>query len=217
MNPKAAKYGTPVDLGDALRQRKIAEPFILVVGCWRQEGDEKGFVNLIAPGIEPATWKNPCGPVTLADLERLEAVIKDQSLSPAEARAAAQKIKNAPPFTQSIIVVNPKIDSKIPRRLQCSLRFDDVCKHRAPTPTVRPRIGLCGGAGSFRKPSPRSRARLPDSAPKTPSACSNPPTEIPHAKVAEVAKFPFSPPPVSFPLRPPRPWREARRIHLLRH
>ena len=132
VNPKAAKYGTPVDLGDALRQRKIAEPFILVVGFWRQDGDEKRFVNLIAPRIEPATWEKLWGPVTLADLERLDAVIKDKSLSPAEARAAAQKIKNAPPFTQSIIVVNPKIDSKTQRRLQCSLRFGDIFKHLAP-------------------------------------------------------------------------------------
>lgn len=132
VNPKAAKYGTPVDLGDALRQRKISEPFILVVGFWRQEGDEKRFVNLIAPRIEPATWEKLWGPVTLADLERLDAVIKDKTLTPAEARAAAQKIKNAPPFTQSIIVVNPKIDSKTQRRLQCSLRFDDVFKHLAP-------------------------------------------------------------------------------------
>lgn len=132
VNPKAVKYGTPVDLGDALRQRKIAEPFILVVGFWRQDGDEKHFVNLIAPRIEPAVWEKLWGPVTLADLERLDAVIKDKSLSPAAARAAAQKIKNAPPFTQSIIVVNPKIDSKTQRRLQCSLRFADVFKYLAP-------------------------------------------------------------------------------------
>ncbi|HYD83415.1 MAG TPA: hypothetical protein VEA63_05170, partial [Opitutus sp.] len=32
VNPKAAKYGTPVDLGDALRQFDIAEPFILAIG-----------------------------------------------------------------------------------------------------------------------------------------------------------------------------------------
>jgi hypothetical protein len=31
-----------------------------------------------------------------------------------------------------VIVVNPKIDSKTQRRLQCSLRFDDVFKHLAP-------------------------------------------------------------------------------------
>jgi len=57
VNPKAAKYGTPVDLGDALRQIFIGEPFILVIGFWRQEGDTKRFVNIVAPRIEPATWK----------------------------------------------------------------------------------------------------------------------------------------------------------------
>lgn len=132
VNPKAAKYGTPVDLGDALRQFRIAEPFILVIGFWRQEGDEKRFVHIVAPRIEPASWKKLWGPVTLADLEKLDAVIKDKSLTPEQARAAALKIKNAPPFTHSVIVVNPKIDSKTQRRLQCSLRFEDVFKFLAP-------------------------------------------------------------------------------------
>lgn len=132
VNPKAAKYGTPVDLGDALRQRAIDEPFLLVVGFWRQEGDTKRFVNIVAPRVDPAVWRRLWGPVTLADLRRLDAVIKDRSLSPAEARAAAQKMKNSPPFSQSVIVLNPKIDSKNQRRLQCSLRFDDVFKHLVP-------------------------------------------------------------------------------------
>jgi hypothetical protein len=138
VNPKAAKYGTPVDLGDALRQRRIDEPFVLVIGFWRQDGDEKRFVNLVAPRIDPATWAKLWGPVTLADLQRLDAVIKDKSLTPGQARAAALKIKNAPPFTQSIIVVNPKIDSKTQRRLQCSLRFDDVFRHLAPDADPKP-------------------------------------------------------------------------------
>ena len=132
VNPKAIKYGAPVDLGDALRQFAIDEPFILVVGFWRQEGEEKRFVNIVAPRIEPAAWKNLWGPVTRADLERLDAVIKDKSLTPEQARAAALKIKNAPPFTQAVIEVNPKIDSKTQRRLQCSLRFADVFKSLAP-------------------------------------------------------------------------------------
>ena len=146
VNPKAAKYGTPVDLGDALRQFKIDEPFILVVGFWQQAGDEKRFVNLIAPRIDPALWKKLWGPVTLADLQRLDAVIKDKSLTPAQARAAALKIKNAPPFTQSVIVVNPKIDSITQRRLQCSLRFADVFKHLAPdaTSAAQDRVSLWG-------------------------------------------------------------------------
>jgi hypothetical protein len=138
VNPKATKYGTPVDLGDALRQFKIDEPFILVVGFWRQDGGEKRFVNIVAPRIEPALWQKLWAPVTLADLERLDAVIKDKSLTPEQARAAALKIKSVPPFTQSIIVVNPKIDSKTQRRLQCSLRFEDVFKHLAPGIAARP-------------------------------------------------------------------------------
>lgn len=132
VNPKAAKYGTAVDLGDALRQFRIDEPFLLVVGFWQQDGDEKRFVNIVAPRIEPALWRRLWGPVTLADLERLDAVVKDRSLTPAQARAAAQAIKDAPPFTQAVIVVNPKIDSKTQRRLQCSLRFADVFRHLAP-------------------------------------------------------------------------------------
>lgn len=132
VNPKAAKYGGPVDLGDALRQFQIAEPFILVVGFWEQIGEEKRFVNIVAPRIDPARWRKLWGPVTLADLQRLDAVIKDKRLAPEEARRAAQKMKNAPPFTQSTILLNPKIDSKTQRRLQCSLRFDDLFTHLVP-------------------------------------------------------------------------------------
>ena len=133
VNPKAAKYGTPVDLGDALRQFNIEESFILVIGFWQQIGEEKRFVNIVAPRIDPVQWRKLWGPITLADLERLDAVIKDRSLTPEQARALARKIKSAPPFTQSVIVVNPKIDSKTQRRLQCSVRFDDVFKHLAPS------------------------------------------------------------------------------------
>jgi hypothetical protein len=138
VNPKAVKYGTPVDLGDALRQFDIDEPFILALGFWQQQGDEKIFVNLVAPRIEPAAWKKLWGPVTRADLEKLDAVIKDKSLTPEVARAAAKKIKSAPPFTSSVIEVNPKIDSHTQRRLQCSLRFDDVFKFLAPDADPQP-------------------------------------------------------------------------------
>lgn len=138
VNPKAVKWGTPLDLGDALRQFKIDEPFLLVVGYWQQAGDEKQFVHILAPRIEPPLWRRLWHPITRADLERLDAVIKDRSLTPEQARAAAQKIKNAPPFTQAVIQVNPKIDSRTQRRLQCSLRFDEVFKELAPDAVKAP-------------------------------------------------------------------------------
>jgi hypothetical protein len=132
VNPKATKYGTPVDLGDALRQFDIDEPFLLVIGYWRQEGDTKRFVKIIAPTVTPGQWRKLWSPVTRADLEKLDALIKDRSLDYREARERARAMKKSAPFNQSVIVLNPKIDSKIQRRLQCSLRFEDVFKHLAP-------------------------------------------------------------------------------------
>lgn len=132
-NPKAAKYGTPVGLGDALRQFDIAEPFILILGYWEQpDPNEKRFVKLLAPRIEPAAWRALWGPVTREDLEQLDTLIKRRDIDYREVRKLAQKMKASPPFNQAVFVLNPKIDSQGQRRLQCSLRFEDVFKYLAP-------------------------------------------------------------------------------------
>lgn len=132
VNPKAIKYRTPVDLGDALRQFDINEPFILVIGYWVQEGKEKRIVNIIAPVVTPETLRRLWGDVTRADLERLDDLIKDRSLDYREVRQQAQALKKQPPYNTSIITLNPKIDSKGQRRLQCSLSFTKVFKYLAP-------------------------------------------------------------------------------------
>jgi hypothetical protein len=131
-NPKAAKYGTPVDLGDALRQFDIAEPFLLIVGFWKQDGEVKRFVNVQAVRVEPEQWRRLWGPISRADLERLDALIKDTSRDAIEVRKAAQAMKRKAPFTEAVIQVNPKIDAR-QRRLQCSLRFDDFFRQLAPS------------------------------------------------------------------------------------
>ena len=33
---KTAKWGSPIGLGDAIRQRKINESFVMIAGFWRQ-------------------------------------------------------------------------------------------------------------------------------------------------------------------------------------
>lgn len=131
VNPKAAKWGTPVDLGDALRQFDIQEPFLLIVGFWQQEGAVKRFVNVQAVRVEPEQWRRLWGSVTRADLERLDTLIKDPSRDVLAVRREAQVAKRRPPFAGAVIQVNPKIDAK-QRRLQCSLRFGDFFGHLAP-------------------------------------------------------------------------------------
>lgn len=137
VNPKFTKHRTPVDLGDALRQFDIDEPFLLVIGYWKQEGDRKRIVNVAALRVEPAKWRSLWGEITRADLERLDAAIKDRSIGHAEARRRAQAIKSRPPFATAAITVNPKIDSRTQRRLQCSLSFDKLFIHLAPDASRR--------------------------------------------------------------------------------
>ena len=135
VNPKAAKYGTPVDFGDAVRQFEIVtkqERFLLIVGFWKQiTPEQKRWVNVQAVEVTPEQWSKLWGTVKLEDLRRLSSVVKDPSLSLAEARKQAKAMKSQPPFTEAILQVNPKIDAR-QRRLQCSLRFADFFKFLAP-------------------------------------------------------------------------------------
>lgn len=132
VNPKTAKYGMPVDLGDALRQYEISEPFTLVVGFWQQDGGVKRIVNIAAPVITPELWRKLWGPVTYADLLRLDGLVKNPGRSVEEIRRLALQMKNAPPFSAAVIQVNPKIDEHGQRRLQCSISFADFFQHLAP-------------------------------------------------------------------------------------
>jgi hypothetical protein len=158
-NMKAIKYGAPVDMGDALRQFHVDEPFILIIAFWRQEGEKKRIVNIVAPTVTPEVYRKLWEPIALEDLKRLDAVVKDRKLDYREARAAAQKIKSAPPFTRAPITVNPKIDEKSQRRLQCSLSFKNLFKHLAPQadpkPQEKPQLFGVSAPGPFLS-SPRS-------------------------------------------------------------
>ena len=138
VNPKAAKHGTSLGMGDALRQFDIDEPFLLIAGFWKQATKtEKTWTSVQTVRVEPNAWKQLWSPITRADLEMLDAVIKDKTLSLEQARIRAQEIKSKPPFTLAVMQVNPKIDSS-QRRLQCSLRFTDFFKHLAAGATSDP-------------------------------------------------------------------------------
>ena len=129
---KFTKYGTSVDLGDALRQFSIDEKFMIIIGYWKQEGDRKRVVNIVAPILTAEQWHKMFEPIAKEDLQKLDSTVKNRDLTPREAALEASKIKRAEPFTKAPMTMNPKIDSKGQRRLQCSLRFDYVFKYLAP-------------------------------------------------------------------------------------
>jgi len=132
VNPKAIKYRTSVDLGDAIRQFEIESPFLLVAGYWELVDGRKEIVNITAIRVQPEDWRKLWGTITRRDLEHLDEIIKDRSLSPEEARRQAHALNAEPPFSEGIIRLNPKIDTKGQRRLQCSLSFFDIFEILAP-------------------------------------------------------------------------------------
>ena len=118
---KTCKNRSPIGFGDAIRQFSVNEDFLLIVGFWEQSGANKNFVAVEATKIKAQNWKNLFQPLTEKDLKLLDSVIKNKGTHYSEVRKLAKEIKTSFPPTKMIL--NPKIDSKSQRRLQCSLPF----------------------------------------------------------------------------------------------
>lgn len=119
---KTCKNACPIGFGDALRQFKIDEDFLLIVGFWEQSGANKNFVAVEAVKVTAESWQNLFLPLTEAELKLLDSTIKNKETHYAEVRKVAKEIKQS--FAPTRIILNPKIDSKTQRRLQCSLPFN---------------------------------------------------------------------------------------------
>ncbi len=119
---KSVKYGTPVYFGDALRQYDISENFLLIVGFWKQQDPEhKRFVAIEYCRISAVLWRSLWNPLCRNSIAELDRLIKSSCDHYSILRKKAQKYKKTLPACS--MVLNPKIDSKTQRRLQCSIRF----------------------------------------------------------------------------------------------
>jgi len=122
---KCAKIGRPIDLADALRQRSIDEPFVIIIGLWNQRTPaEKWIEEIICLRIEPSAWKALWGSLTHDDIVVLDTAIKERTRPVAEVRAFAAQWKRDHRGAGNTIAINYKIDAKGQRRVQCSLPLD---------------------------------------------------------------------------------------------
>lgn len=146
INVRLARQGAAADLGDALGQYEIDEPFILILGIWESTDGQPRLAYLLAPEIRPELWRQLWSPITYNDLLKLDALIKDPGLEVGELRRAVLKVKNTPPFNQAVIQVNPRITNDGQRRLYCSIRPADFSRLLAPGAERKaaPRAALWG-------------------------------------------------------------------------
>lgn len=121
---KTAKLGSPIGLGDVLRQRQIDRDFLMIVGFWEQRSKtDKWIVEIGCARFSAADWQNLWGQLTLVEISSIDAVVKNLSEHYSTVRRKAQEWKRGAAVKSSVIVINPKIDSKTQRRIQCSLPF----------------------------------------------------------------------------------------------
>jgi hypothetical protein len=141
---KTAKYGCPIGLGDVLRQRQIDSEFVMIVGFWRQRSaSEKWFEEIGVSHFTPADWDLLWGSLTLEQLREIDRTIKDVTLPYSIARQRARDWKRSTAGVASAqLIINPKIDSKTQRRIQCSMPFPTFWRiaGRTPTPQDAPTL-----------------------------------------------------------------------------
>lgn len=133
---KTAGFGSPIGLGDALRQRGTDVDFLMIAGFWHQRTEtEKWFEAIGAVRFSAEAWASLWGTLTLDLIAELDALVKDTSVSYHSVRSAAQEWKaRHVKDSGSRIVLNPKIDSTKQRRVQCSLPFDTFWEFAGATP-----------------------------------------------------------------------------------
>ncbi len=141
---KTAKYGSPIGLGDIRRQRSIDVSFLMIAGFWEQRtSSEKWFIEIGVSYFSVEAWNSLWGGLTIDEISVLDSQIKNMNISYTEARKLAQQWKKD--FSSrcgSELVINPKIDSKNQRRIQCSLPFSTFWRFagRTPSPSDSPRL-----------------------------------------------------------------------------
>lgn len=141
---KTAKLGSPIGLGDVLRQRQIEEPFLMITGFWHQRTATEKWIEEIGVVAFPAgAWSTLWGVLTLEELRKIDAVVKNMDLHYTQVRQEARAWKkSSPALATCAFVVNPKIDSKTQRRIQCSLPYQKFWSvvGREPTPRDQPEL-----------------------------------------------------------------------------
>lgn len=156
---KTCKWGAPINLADALRQRSINETFAMIVGFWIQLNNvQKRWVGIRAAIFRPENWSSLWGQYDNQSVRELDEIVKDTSTHYTVARSRAKQWKLDRPVQGSReIRLNQKIDSKGQRRVQCSMPFTTFWSYIGEEPAHEsPVLWNVGIAPELRSP-PRIR------------------------------------------------------------
>tara|TARA_B100000700_G_C14907848_1_gene790688 strand:- start:571 stop:1176 length:606 start_codon:yes stop_codon:yes gene_type:complete len=126
---KTAK-GNKVDCGDILR-RMVEDDYNIVVGLWKQSGDNKIFHTEYTFNIKPKDMVKLWGNMKYEDVKDFDSFIKSiPSGKEAQQTTKAERTSRKKTLADknALMVIHPKVDSKNQRRVQCSFKIDQMIK-----------------------------------------------------------------------------------------
>ena len=126
--------GNTVDCGDILRRRQETD-YNLVVGCYSQVGDNKGFYSEYTFYLRPEHERKLWGRMNYNQLAEYVDYIKNIPAgknAQQETKTERTVLKNCIEDKNALVKINPKVDSKKQRRVQCSLNIKELLKADIP-------------------------------------------------------------------------------------
>ena len=126
--------GNVVDCGDILRRRQ-EEKYNLVVAVWEQVGMTKVFHTEYTFYISPSDTQKLWGNMSYMKLKEYDDYIKSIPAGldgQQESKIERTILKTATEDKNALFTINPKVDSKKQRRVQCSLKIKQLIKAGIP-------------------------------------------------------------------------------------
>ena len=122
--------GNRVDCGDIHRRRDEKE-YHLVVAQWEQAGENKVFYNEYTFFIKPEHERKLWGKMNYNQLAEYCTYIKNIPAgkeAQQETKTERTVLKNCISDNNALMVIHPKVDSKKQRRVQCSVKINELIK-----------------------------------------------------------------------------------------
>ena len=122
--------GNTVDCGDILRRRQETD-YNLVVGCYSQVGDNKVFYSEYTFNIRPEHESILWGRMNYNQLAEYVNYIKNipaGKQAQQETKTERTVLKNCITDKNALMTIHPKVDSKKQRRVQCSVKINELIK-----------------------------------------------------------------------------------------
>ena len=114
--------------GDLLRMMQHRE-HRLIVGCYTQEGKKKVFHTQYEFYIQPSDYKKLWGQMDYQKVEQFVEYVKNiphGKEAQLSTKSERNQLQEQTQCNEALYSINPKVDSKKQRRVQCSLKLDEL-------------------------------------------------------------------------------------------